>query len=165
MEMVNNRFYAAIDPGCHGAIAIFNENGQFHDVHDIPVYTDKKGKRHIDAKELYSLLLNYKILHAYIENVFSSPQMGVTSAFNFGRTLGAIQGVLSASEIPYTMILPRRWKDYHRLLNKEKDMAREKVIHLFPKHMDKFRRKKDIDRAEAVLIGLTGLGQMRAVND
>ena len=100
-----------------------------------------------ELERLLPALASHKVIHIYCS---ANP---------------TLEKILNGCNILMSSISERRWKDYHRLLNKEKDMAREKVIHLFPKHINKFRRKKDIDRAEAVLIGLTGLGQMRVVND
>lgn len=153
-----NRYFIGIDPGVNGAVSVFHETGEFETVFDLPIIFDNRGKKQIDEAQLYAQLLGYKILRAYIEDVFSSPQMGVTSAFNFGRSVGAIQGVLAASEIPYSLIRPQRWKDTFRLLKKEKDAARDKVISILPGKKGLFKRKKDVDRAESCLICLTGMG-------
>lgn len=156
-----NRYYASVDPGINGAIAIFHESGNLETVLDIPSIKISSGKKEIDVEELYSMLLNYKILHAYIESVHSMPGQGVVGVFSFGHTLGAIKGVLAGSGIQFTMITPQRWKGVFNLIKKDKDMAREKVLHMMPSHKQYFLRKKDCDRADAVLIGLCGMGQRR----
>lgn len=153
------RFYAGIDPGVNGGIAIVKETGDLESVYDMPVKF-VKDKKHVNADDLYLILLQYKILRAYIEDVHATPQMGVTSSFNFGNSLGIVQGVLAASEIAQEMISPQRWKNHFSLLKKEKDYAREKVIQMFPGKEKFFKRKKDVDRAEACLIAMCGMGQI-----
>jgi len=127
----------------------------------MPTFTNKKGKKEVDAHMLYEILLNYKILHAYIESVGPMPAQGVTSMFSFGQSLGIVKGVLAGSEIKYSLITAQRWKSHFGLLKKEKDAARQKILTMMPQHIDYFRRKKDIDRADACLIAMCGLGQMR----
>jgi crossover junction endodeoxyribonuclease RuvC len=152
------RYYSGIDPGLSGAVAIFTESGAFVTVFDMPTLTLKNGKREIDAPALYAALLNYKILHAYIEKVHSMHGQGVSSTFSFGQSLGIIKGVLAGSEIPFSLISPQRWKGNFNLLKTEKDAARQLVIKMLPGRKDIFKRKKDCDRADACLIGLTGIG-------
>ena len=45
-----------------------------------------------------------------LEDVSSSPQMGVKSAFSFGHSSGYIKGVLESHFIPYQLIRPATWK-------------------------------------------------------
>ena len=45
-----------------------------------------------------------------VEDVSSSPQMGVKSAFTFGRGFGFVQGVLRATGIPFALVKPNKWK-------------------------------------------------------
>ena len=45
-----------------------------------------------------------------VEDVSSSPQMGVSSAFSFGKGFGYIQGVLKSHAMPYELIKPQKWK-------------------------------------------------------
>jgi len=157
-----SRYYAGIDPGLSGAIAIFHESGSFEAVYDMPTITHKNGKREIDGSVLYETLLQYKILHAYIEKVSARPGQGVTSMFGFGQSLGIIKGVLAGSEIQFSLITPQRWKGNFKLLKTEKDAARLLIIEMLPRRKHLFKRKKDCDRADACLIGLTGIGWQSA---
>lgn len=47
---------------------------------------------------------------AWIEEVHSSPQMGVRSAFTFGRNFGFWLGALGALQIPVRMVKPQVWQ-------------------------------------------------------
>ena len=85
------------------------------------------------------------------------PGQGVTSMFNFGRSLGCIEGVISAYQINTQWVTPQAWKKHFGLLKKPKDAARTYVIDRFPTNLDLFKRKKDGGRADATLIALHGL--------
>ena len=149
---MTEEFTIGIDPGVSGAISVFNKN-DFVTVFDMPFFFES-GKKYIDTPKLYELLLQYKITRANIEKIHSTPQMGVTSSFNFGRSYGVILGVLAASEIPVKFITPQEWKRRFNLIGTKKDAAREKIIHMLPKHKELFRLKKHVDRADAVFIGM-----------
>jgi len=61
-------------------------------------------------------------------------------------------GVLAALGIPVSMVHPQRWKKSTSLIGKEKDVARTVAIQRFPAAADQLKRKKDIGRADALLI-------------
>ena len=54
---------------------------------------------------------------ACVEKVGAMPGQGVTSMFNFGKSAGFIEGVLSALGIPYQLVTPQRWKKEFTLHN------------------------------------------------
>lgn len=47
---------------------------------------------------------------ACVEKVASMPKQGVKSTFEFGKSAGYIEGVLSACGISYQLVPPRVWK-------------------------------------------------------
>lgn len=47
---------------------------------------------------------------AWLEEVHSSPQMGVRSAFTFGRNFGFWLGALGALRIPLRLVKPQVWQ-------------------------------------------------------
>lgn len=47
---------------------------------------------------------------ALVERVWATPQMGVTSAFSFGRNYGTIIGALCALQIPVAFVSPLVWQ-------------------------------------------------------
>jgi Holliday junction resolvasome RuvABC endonuclease subunit len=49
-------------------------------------------------------------VHAVIERVWSSPQMGVSSAFKFGVNVGWCRMALAALKIPFDEVLPTAWQ-------------------------------------------------------
>ena len=151
----------SIDPGLTGAVAVFR-NGELKEVFDIPITAKTNGKgKQVNASLLASMIAEtcnlqmYKIEKAVIERVHAMPGQGVTSVFGFGRTLGVIEGILATFKISVEWTTPQKWKKQQGIIGKDKDAARTLVIEKYPNNVDLFKRKKDIGRADAVLIGLS----------
>lgn len=143
-----------IDPGIHGAVALFDlVTKDLVDIWDMPNLTNKKGKEEIDSYVLANHIRGYaqQIDYAVIENVNSMPDQGVASTFRFGEAKGILIGVLSAFNIPILKIHPTVWKPGLGL-SADKKKSRDMAIREFPRHAHKFQRVKDTDRAEAALI-------------
>ena len=147
-----------IDVGLNGAIAMLNGES-LHDVVDMPTVSltrNGKAKRQISIPELIQILDNFKPDEAYIEKVFAMAGQGVTSVFSFGRSLGAIEGVIAARSIKATLITPQTWQKAMGVTG-GKDGARARAMELFPYNVDYFKRKKDDGRADSALIACWGL--------
>jgi Holliday junction resolvasome RuvABC endonuclease subunit len=70
---------------------------------------------------------------AYIEQVHSSPQMGVKSAFTFGNGFGHLEMALTAAGIPFARIRPQVWqKELGCLTKGDKNITKRKAQELFP---------------------------------
>tara|TARA_R110000765_G_scaffold307329_1_gene401179 strand:+ start:1940 stop:2374 length:435 start_codon:yes stop_codon:yes gene_type:complete len=139
-----------IDPGAKGAIALLYGNSQ--DIFDMPML----GKE-VNGAEVASIFKEFSPENIWIEQV-NSFGMGRTSAYNFGQGMGILKGVIATLEIPYTLVTPQKWKK-HFGLSKEKDHSRLLATRLYPNMADKFIRKKDDGRAEAILIAKYGSEQ------
>ena len=147
-----------IDPGISGAICFF-ENGQVKEIIDMPVMAEgKKNKRQINGPQTYNEILKRinsypkKDITVVIEQVSAMPGQGVTSMFNFGQSFGVIKGICSAMQLSMFFIRPTKWKKYFGLIKTEKDASRTKVIEIFPYISSELSRKKDSNKADAVLI-------------
>ena len=147
-----------IDPGISGAICFF-EDGQVKEIIDMPVMADgKKNKRQINGPQTYneiSTRINKfpkKDIIVVIEQVSAMPGQGVTSMFNFGQSFGVLKGICSAMQLSMFFIRPAKWKKYFGLIKTEKDASRTKVIEIFPYISSELSRKKDSNKADAVLI-------------
>ena len=147
-----------IDPGISGAICFF-EDGQVKEIIDMPVMADgKKNKRQINGSQTYNEIskrinkLPKKDIIVVIEQVSAMPGQGVTSMFNFGQSFGVIKGICSALSIPIYFVRPTKWKKYFNLIKTNKDASRTKVIEVYPQISSKLSRKKDSNKADAVLI-------------
>ena len=87
-----------------------------------------------------------------IEQVSAMPGQGVTSMFNFGQSFGILKGICSAMQLPMYFVRPTKWKKYFNLINSEKDASRTKAIEIFPYFSSELSRKKDSNKADAILI-------------
>ena len=147
-----------VDVGLDGAIAMMNGTDLIK-VLDMPTVTldrNGKAKRQISIPELIEIIDEFKPEEAYIEKVFAMSGQGVTSVFSFGRSLGAIEGVIAARSIKSTLITPQTWQKAMGVTG-GKDGARARAMELFPWNVDYFKRKKDHGRADAALIACWGL--------
>ena len=147
-----------IDVGLDGAIAMMNGTDLIK-VLDMPTVTldrNGKAKRQISIPELIEIIDEFKPEEAYIERVFAMSGQGVTSVFSFGRSLGAIEGVIAARSIKSTLVTPQTWQKAMGVSG-GKDGARARAMELFPWNVDYFKRKKDDGRADAALIACWGL--------
>ena len=87
-----------------------------------------------------------------IEQVSAMPGQGVTSMFNFGQSFGVLKGICSAMQLSMHFVRPAKWKKYFNLIKTEKDASRTKVIEIFPYISSQLSRKKDSNKADAILI-------------
>ena len=147
-----------IDPGISGSICFF-ENGKIIDVVEMPTMTEgKKNKRQVNGAQVYNEILkriNKSEKHnvrVVIEQVSAMPGQGVTSMFNFGQSFGILKGICSAMQLPLYFVRPAKWKKYFSLINSEKDASRTKAIEMFPYYSSNLSKKKDSNKADAILI-------------
>ena len=80
------------------------------------------------------------------------PGQGVTSMFNFGQSFGILKGICSAMQLPMYFVRPAKWKKYFNLINSEKDASRTRAIEIFPYFSSELSKKKDSNKADAILI-------------
>ena len=145
-----------IDPGISGAISVI-ENKKILEVYDTPTMIDgKKNKKQINSAQVTNIIkerLNKdKEVIVVVEQVNAMPGQGVTSMFNFGQSFGVIKGICSALSLPIYFVRPTKWKKYFNLIKTNKDASRTKVIEIYPKISSKLSKKKDSNKADAVLI-------------
>jgi len=147
-----------IDPGLSGAISFFI-NGSVSEVIEMPVMAEgKKNKKQINGPQVYneiqSRIKNYekKEIFVVIEQVSAMPGQGVTSMFNFGQSFGVLKGICSAMQLPVYFVRPAKWKKHFNLINSEKDASRTKAIEAFPYISSQLSRKKDANKADAILL-------------
>ena len=148
----------AIDPGINGAICFF-ENGEVKDVFEMPTMAEgKKNKRQVNGHQMFNEL-SYRIkkhdthkINVVVEQVSAMPGQGVTSMFNFGQSFGVIKGICAAMQLPIFFVRPAKWKKYFELINTQKDASRTKAIEMFPKISSILSKKKDSNKADAILI-------------
>ena len=147
-----------IDPGISGSICFF-DNGKILDVIEMPTMTDgKKNKRQVNGSQIYKEILKRvndpakQDVKVVIEQVSAMPGQGVTSMFNFGQSFGILKGICSAMQLPMYFVRPAKWKKYFNLIKSEKDASRTRAIEIFPYFSSHLSKKKDSNKADAILI-------------
>ena len=146
-----------IDPGISGSICFF-EDGKIIEVIEMPVMTEgKKNKKQVNGAQIYNEFLkriNNKDddIRVVIEQVSAMPGQGVTSMFNFGQSYGILKGICSAMQLPMFFVRPAKWKKYFNLINSQKDASRTRAIEIFPYFSSQLSKKKDANKADAILI-------------
>ena len=147
-----------IDPGITGAICFF-EDRKIIDLIEMPnMAVGKKNKRQVNGAQVYNEIFeriknyNKKDIKVVIEQVSAMPGQGVTSMFNFGQSFGVLKGICSAMQLSMYFVRPAKWKKYFNLINSEKDASRTKAIQIFPYISAQLSRKKDANKADAILI-------------
>ena len=147
-----------IDPGISGSICLL-EDEIIKDVLEIPTMTKrKKNKKQVNGSQIFNEIsfriktYEKKNIKVVIEQVSAMPGQGVTSMFNFGQSFGILKGICSAMQLPIYFVRPAKWKKYFNLINSEKDASRTRAIEIFPYFSSNLSKKKDSNKADAILI-------------
>ena len=168
-------YIIGIDPGLTGAIA--DSGGR---VFDLPTKMKGKGggiiKNHIDGDQVYNILMHLissvTDVNAHIkiyieEQVYRKkfkpkfagggeiPQGG-SSIFSLGDSYGAIRTAAELTRADVVTVMPAAWKK-KLVLSPDKEECRAKAIKLFPQSVNELKRKKDHNRAEALLLTHYGM--------
>jgi hypothetical protein len=117
-----------IDPGTNGAIAWITDGR---------VCVEKMPDT---LQDLWELMADISCGHgaahqcrAYLEQVHSSPQMGVKSAFTFGNGFGHLEMALTAAGIPFERVRPQVWQKAMGCMTKgDKNVSKRRSQELFP---------------------------------
>ena len=147
-----------IDPGISGSICFF-QDGVIKDVVQMPTMTEgKKNKKQVNGSQIFNEIsekiknTDKKNVKVVIEHVTAMPGQGVTSMFNFGQSFGILKGICRAMQLSVYFVRPAKWKKYFNLINSEKDASRTRAIEIFPYYSSHLSRKKDSNKADAILI-------------
>lgn len=142
-----------VDPGQNGALAALDAQGRPLEVVDMPV---------VDGWVSPELLIDW-VSHVcveygapqlvVVEKVRSMPRQGVSSTFKFGAAWGMCVGAFAP--YPIEQPSPSVWKKAMGL-TADKDKARAVALERWPWMAESLRRKKDADRAEALLLAEYG---------
>ena len=147
-----------IDPGISGSICFFKD-GKILEVLEMPTMTDgKKNKKQVNGSQIFNEIskrvsvIEPRNVRVVIEQVSAMPGQGVTSMFNFGQSFGILKGVCTAMQLPMYFVRPAKWKKYFGLIKSEKDASRTRAIEIFPYFSSQLSKKKDSNKADAILI-------------
>jgi len=152
-----------IDPGVSGAICALRKVNEIA-IYEMPTMIDgKKNKRQVNGAEVSNIFLKelenltskdswQSEVKVVVEHVTAMPGQGVTSMFNFGQSFGVIKGICAAMKLPIYFVRPTKWKKHFNLIKTHKDASRTKVIEIYPNISAQLSRKKDSNKADAILI-------------
>lgn len=119
--------YFGIDPGKGGSIAAIWSDGMAYTRHCPLNGTEQDIATFLRDFDLASA-------RAILERVASSPQMGVVSAFSFGRSYGFLRGLLAGFQIPYIEVAPLKWQNAMQCrTGGAKKISKAKAQQLWPK--------------------------------
>lgn len=147
--------YGGIDPGLQGAVGVLWQTGKI-EVFDIPTYEGVRGRREYDVPGMNELLVQI------VGEAPSGVTFGLEAATPFakggkqawraaGRAVGLWEALLVAHKVPYLIVPAIRWKKALRL-SSDKAMAVARAKQIWPTISDQLSRKRDHNRAEALLI-------------
>ena len=125
---------------------------------NLKIKESKKNKKQINGSQIFNEIslriqnLKSENINVVVEQVSAMPGQGVTSMFNFGQSFGVLKGVCAAMQLPIFFVRPAKWKKHYDLINSQKDSSIVKAIEMFPKFSSMLSRKKDTNKADAILI-------------
>ena len=147
-----------IDPGISGSICFF-QDGKIIDVIEMPTMVEgKKNKKQVNGSQIFNEIsekikkIDKRDIKIVIEQVSAMPGQGVTSMFNFGQSFGILKGICASMQLSMYFVRPAKWKKYFNLINSEKDASRTRAIEIFPYFSSQLSKKKDSNKADAILI-------------
>jgi len=122
--------FLGLDPGISGGIALISQlTGA--------VTTVTTWKMPETDRDILDVLkpIDPTRTFAVVERVSTSPQMGVVSAGTFMGNYRALQMALTALEIPFDLVTPRKWQQAMSCLSGgDKNVTKRRAQQLFPGH-------------------------------
>jgi crossover junction endodeoxyribonuclease RuvC len=149
-----------VDPGVNGAVAVIDTEAGTLAIVDMPREPGRGGKNAVSPTGVALLFGSLQADYVFVEDVSAMPGQGVTSMFNFGRSLGIVLGAAAAKSSLW-LVRPQEWKARTNTPT-DKTQARRRASELFPRHHDLFARVKDDGRAEAALLAFYGTMKLSA---
>ncbi|AXQ70076.1 Holliday junction resolvase [Caulobacter phage CcrSC] len=153
-----------VDPGVKGALALLDTTNWTIAIRDMPLEIGTKGKEKVSARGLLDAIAAAKPDAAFLEEVYASPQMGVTSAFSFGDGFGCTRTAILAYGCVLWPIRPQVWKAAMKV-PKDKKQATTRASQLVPAAHGLFfgpRGGAFDGRAEAALLALYGCFHLKS---
>jgi crossover junction endodeoxyribonuclease RuvC len=150
--------FLGIDPGIHGGMAMLEideNNARVVDAIDIPTI-GTGAKERVNVHAVQEWILQHGPQFGFVERGQAMPKQGASSGFKFGRSVGSIEATIMLCNVPLEIIEPSMWKRALRLPGRDKEQARQRALAIFPQAAALLARKKDHQRAEAMLIALYG---------
>lgn len=120
-----------IDPGVAGGLCVIDTVACTMALLPMPLEAGVKGKDKVSARGLIEAIRSADPDAAFLEDVFASPQMGVTSAFSFGDGFGCTRTAILSHDIALYLVRPQIWKSATKT-PKDKKQATTRAAQIFP---------------------------------
>lgn len=155
-----------LDVGLTGAIAAITEDRGAR-VYDLPTTPAGGTHRRLDGRALILLLRELvppdMAAVAYMEDIQPRP-MGngglhgntMHSQGSLMRSRGIIEAVFDVARVKLETVRPQAWKRHYALIRSAKDESLHVARRLYPESAGDLARKRDHNRAEAILIAHYG---------
>ena len=138
----NYTFYAGIDPGFTGGLAVINSKGTTVKCWDMPTTSAEKDRqKEIDLDSLYALFREFKRrpnLVLGIEWPTTRPGEGAERSERFGRGKGYLHAYAHLLRLPYYLLAPQLWKGRLGLAGKSDPGANRQGAELFDRYYPGF---------------------------
>jgi hypothetical protein len=125
--------YIGVDPGAGGGFAVVDDTGAYAEAVAMP----KTERDVLDMLKVLGGPGDARTRRAVLEHVWSIPGQG--GAFKFGKSVGHLEMALTAAEIPYDQVLPKRWQQALGIHYKKgdndvvkKNITKRRAQQLFP---------------------------------
>jgi crossover junction endodeoxyribonuclease RuvC len=119
----------------------------------------KSGRKHASYVNQAALITNILRKEApdlvIIERVSIRPNESLTAGIPFVGSMFLVEGICSGLRLPYKLVSPSVWKPAMKIqvsIKNPKEPARIRALETWPVFADWFARKKDHNRAEALLL-------------
>ena len=143
--------YCGIDPGVAGAVALIDTDEARVEVVDLP-----SGPLGVDPVALQEQLKAWGVRSVTLEDNRAVGSNGSLANFSMGRCVGLIVATVLLSNCALHRVKPQEWQQSTGLSNvkaaERKDAHRMRAMELFPELHDELKRKRDHNRADALLI-------------
>lgn len=158
MEAKREGAVIGVDPGLTGAVAVITRPSIAGrtSVYDLPIVR-VHSKGYVDSYVLANLFRQYEPRLIVIELAGSRQMQGVGTIAQTWLTYGGLVATAMSMNCPVEIVAPAKWKRALGLIGTDKEASRAKALHLYPTLTDQLRRKKDHNRAEAILLAHWGL--------
>lgn len=118
--MSGRTLFIGIDPGGSGGLAVIDAAGTLVEAVKMPE----------TARDVSEFFRQYSsmVRMALLEQVHAMPKQGVSSAFTFGASYGALYMALTAHDVPFGRVTPGVWQKSMGVIRKGRATPTDGVI-------------------------------------
>ena len=151
-------YFAGIRPDPKGAVVLISGSGKVLSVADLPTSGGRQGDDHLNPALLYQTLHTFPVTTYFIVEE-RTPRLKPSSGdpYRLGRSLGMVEGVLSAIGFEYDRVSAPMWQQAHRVYGAANDFRRTRALELDAELAPHLTTKDTLPRADAYLMARYGL--------